>query len=127
MTLQDVADALVAGVRDKRTTENIDLLYSDDIVSVEAANMGGPREAHGRDGLKAKHAWWDGAMDVLEQDVRGPFLHLPDRFACFFTMTTRDKTTGEVSDHEEVGIYTVADGKIVREEFYYAVGPQGEH
>ena len=42
-----------------------------------------------------------------------------DRFAVIFRSKVKETETGKVSDMEEVGIYTVADGKIVREEFFY--------
>ncbi|MGB3409222.1 MAG: SnoaL-like domain-containing protein [Jannaschia sp.] len=122
MTLQEIADELVAGVRDNRTRENLDRLYAADAVSVEAADMGGPREARGIDAIRAKHDWWESNMDVQKADVAGPMLHLPDRFACYFTMTVKEQATGKITDHFEVGVYTVAQGRITREEFYYPLG-----
>lgn len=119
MTLKDVAEELVAGCREGRERANLDRLYAPDAVSVEAADMGHGREAKGLDAIRAKHDWWESTMEMLGGTVQGPMLHGDDRFAVIFKMKGRDKASGEVSDMEEVGVYHVADGKIVREEFFY--------
>ena len=119
MTLKDIADQLVAGCREDRARANLDRLYAADAVSVEAADMGQGREAAGLDAIKDKHDWWEANMEMLGGSVTGPMLHGDDRFAVIFRMTAREKATGNVSEMEEVAIYTVADGRIVREEFYY--------
>ncbi len=119
MDLKAIADELVAGCRENRVGANLDALYSTDAVSVEAVDMGKGREAVGLDAIKAKHDWWESEMEVLDGSVRGPMLHGEDRFAVIFQMKAREKATGKISDMEEVGLYTVANGKIVREEFFY--------
>lgn len=45
--------------------------------------------------------------------------HGDDRFAVIFDISVKHKESGEVSDMKEVALYTVGDGKIVREEFFY--------
>ena len=119
MDMMEIAKELVAGCREGRAKENLDKLYAADAVSVEAADMGQGRETHGLNGIRAKHEWWESAMEMLEADVTGPMWHGDDRFAVIFRSKVKEKETGKVSDMEEVGIYTVADGKIVREEFFY--------
>lgn len=119
MTLEEVARELVAGVKEDRARANLDRLYAPDAVSVEALDMGQGRAATGLDAIRAKHDWWESAMEMLEGAVDGPFLHAPDRFAVYYTMKTRDRGTGEVSEMSEVGLYHVRDGRIVREEFFY--------
>jgi ketosteroid isomerase-like protein len=120
MTLLEIANELVAGCRENRTRENLDRLYAADAVSVEAADFGGGRETHGLAGIHGKHDWWDGAFIVHGLTVEGPFTHGEDRFAVIFGMDTENKDTGERRSEREVGIYHVKDGRIVREEFYYA-------
>lgn len=120
MTLEEIAQELVAGCREGRERENLDRLYAPDAVSVEAEDMGGGREAAGIDAIRAKHDWWESAMEMLGGSVEGPFLHAPDRFAVIFRMKTRDRKTGEEGEGHEVALYHVADGRIVREEFFYA-------
>ena len=123
MTLQDIANALVEGCRTGKELENLDRLYHPQAVSVEAADYSGAgRETVGVDGIKAKHAWWDSAFEVHSADLEGPFLHGDDRFAVIFEMQGRDKESGKTFDMKEVGVYHVADGRIVREEFFYGMG-----
>ena len=122
MTLTEIAEELVAGCREGRETENLAKLYSEDAVSVEAADMGNGRETAGLEGIRGKLAWWDGAFEVMEGNIEGPYAHGDDKFAVHFKMKTKNKETGEVSDMAEVGVYHVADGKITREEFFYTTG-----
>ena len=123
MTLSEIAQELVAGCREGRENENLGKLYADDAVSVEASDpMGMGREANGLDAIRGKHAWWDGAFEVLESNIDGPYEHGDDRFAVHFKIKTKNKETGDVSDMAEVGVYHVADGKITREEFFYTMG-----
>ncbi len=124
MSLQKIADELVAGCREGRESANLDKLYSADAVSVEAMPMPGSdsREAQGLDAIKGKHEWWNNTMEVLESNIDGPFLHGDDRFAVHFKMKARNKESGDVSDMEEVGVYHVDNGKISREEFFYTMG-----
>ncbi|MEY8842908.1 SnoaL-like domain-containing protein [Cribrihabitans sp. XS_ASV171] len=58
-------------------------------------------------------------MEMIDGDITGPMLHGDDRFAVIFRVKAREKATGKVSEMEEVAVYHVADGKIVREEFFY--------
>ena len=123
MDLKQIAEALVAGCRTGREAENLDKLYAGGAVSVEAAVPPGmEREAHGLEAIRGKHAWWDENFEVHGGEVEGPFLHEPDRFAVTFKMDATHKKSGERSAMHEVGLYTVQDGKIVREEFFYSMG-----
>jgi ketosteroid isomerase-like protein len=119
MTLKEIAEALVEGCRTGKELENLDKLYHAEAVSVEAMDYSGQgRETPGLDGIKGKHAWWDGAMEMHSAEVEGPFLHGEDRFAVIFDIDATDKASGQRMPMREVAIYHVADGKIVREEFF---------
>jgi len=119
MSLKEIADRLVEGCRTGKEIENLDALYHADAVSIEAMDHAGRgRETRGRDGIRDKHAWWTGAVEMHSIEVEGPFLHGDDRFAVIFGADATDKTTGERSSVREVAIYHVADGRIVREEFF---------
>lgn len=123
MKLQEIANELVAGCREGRASANIEKLYAPNAVSVEAADpMGMGREAQGAAAIKGKHDWWESSFEVLEGNVSDPYPHGDDKFAVRFSMKTKNKETGEVSDMDEVAVYHVADGKIVREEFFYPMG-----
>jgi ketosteroid isomerase-like protein len=121
MTLNEIANELVAGCREGRERANLDRLYAPDAVSVEAMDMGGGRETHGVAGIHGKHDWWSDAFTTHALTVEGPFTHGDDRFAVIFGMDTTNKATGKRAQEREVGVYHVKDGKIVREEFFYSV------
>ncbi|MEM9843904.1 MAG: nuclear transport factor 2 family protein [Pseudomonadota bacterium] len=124
MQLLDVANALVEGCRTGTETDNLDVLYAPDVVSAEAMAMPGgemPREVQGLEAIRGKHAWWNSMMEVLDADASDPMLHGEDRFAVIFRLKAKERASGEVTEMEEVGIYTVRDGKITREEFFYAM------
>lgn len=123
MTLNEIAGELVAGCREGRAKANLDKLYAEDAVSVEAADpMGMGREIKGLAGIKGKHEWWESAFEALDGFVSDPFPHGDDRFAVIFRIKTKNRQTGEVSEMEEVAVYHVDGGKIVREEFFYQTG-----
>lgn len=77
------------------------------------------RETHGIDGIRGKHDWWNANFEATGASVSDPFLHGEDRFAVIFEVQGREKASGTTFDMKEVAIYHVADGKIVREEFFY--------
>jgi ketosteroid isomerase-like protein len=122
MTLNEIANELVAGCKEGREVENLHKLYAPNAVSVEAADMGTGRETAGLEGILGKHAWWDASTEMHGASVDGPFPHGDDRFAVIFDMDVTMKDSGQRSQMREVGVYHVAGGKIVREEFFYSTG-----
>lgn len=119
MSLKEIANELVAGVREGRAKENLEKLYAPDAVSVEAADMGNGRESTGLDVIRGKHDWWDSAYEMLDGTVSDPYPHGDDRFGVHFTMKTKNKETGAVEEFDELAVYHVKGDKIVREEFFY--------
>jgi ketosteroid isomerase-like protein len=92
--------------------------WADDIVSLEPGD-GENARAEGRAALLGKHAWWEANAEVHTVTTEGPYL-FGDQFALRFTM---DVTIGgERSQMAEVGLYTVTDGKITEERFFYGTG-----
>lgn len=119
MTLEDIANALVSHCRNGTEREALESLYAADAVSVEARAYGDrPRATEGVDGISGKHDWWDAHFEITGGGPEGPFLHAPDRFSVIFNVVGREKATGETFDMKEIALYTIADGKIVKEEFF---------
>ncbi|MEM9144622.1 MAG: nuclear transport factor 2 family protein [Pseudomonadota bacterium] len=120
-SLQEIADALVAHCRNNTERDGLDTLYAPDAVSVEAMAMPGTdsREVQGIAGIKGKHDWWDSAFEVHDAKVDGPYPHGDDRFGVIFEIDCTERASGNRSQMKEMAIYHVADGKIVREEFFY--------
>lgn len=120
-SLVKTAEALAACCREGREAEGLKTLYAPDAVSVEAAPMGGPgsEAVRGLDAIKGKHDWWYGAHEFHSGTVEGPFYHGADRFGLIFDIDVTNKQTKQRLQMKELGLYTVRDGKIVREEFFY--------
>ncbi|KHD88447.1 MAG: hypothetical protein OM95_09660 [Bdellovibrio sp. ArHS] len=97
----------------------IDWLYAENIESQEAAAMPGmPAQMRGIEAIRKKNKEWIEQMEVHSMDVAGPFPH-GDRFAVHYKMDVSEKQSGKRYQMEEVALYTVANGKIVKEEFFY--------
>jgi len=92
--------------------------WADDIVSLEPNDDENAR-AEGREALLAKHAWWEANAEVHAVTTEGPYI-FGDQFALRFTM---DVTMfGERTQMAEIGLYSVKDGKITEERFFYGTG-----
>ena len=116
---KSIASKLVELCRADRSKEAIDTLYSDKIVTVES--MGSPEmpaEQKGIEAVRGKHKWWSETMTVHSAKVSDPMV-AENEFAVYFEYDTTNKPTGKRATMKEMGRYTVANGKIVREEFYY--------
>lgn len=117
MSTEEVAKKVVELTRKQAWGEAVDELYATDIVSVEAhANESGSFETRGIDGIRGKVNWWINNMQVQAFDVSGPFV-AHDRFVVQYDADVTEKNSKQRMQISEVGVYTVKDGKIVREEF----------
>lgn len=120
-----VGNKLVELCRQGKNTEALDTLYSQQIVSVEAAsspNM--PARMEGMEAIKGKAAWWEENHEVHKAEVDGPFPH-GDRFIVRFKYEVTAKAgpmAGKRFTLDEAGLYTVKDGKVTQEEFFYNTG-----
>ncbi|MCV6596130.1 MAG: nuclear transport factor 2 family protein [Mangrovicoccus sp.] len=123
MELTDLAALVKSANEEDKTDALLAEHYAPDCVSVEAAVMPGAdsAEAVGLAAIQAKHAWWNENMEFVSGEIEGPFLHGADRFALIFKSVMREKASGNEMPMEEVAIYTMRDGKIAREEFFYTV------
>lgn len=119
MTLNEIANQLVAGCRAGTASANLETLYAPDAVSVEAQDQGNGREVQGVDAIKGKHDWWESSFEMLSGDISDPMPHGDDRFAVIFEVQVKHRESGAVSDMKEVALYHVDAGRIVREEFFY--------
>lgn len=116
MTTSEIGKKVVELVRQQAWREALDTLYGDDIVSVEARGIDGQPEKHGIEAVRAKTAWWIGNMNVYDLKVTGPFV-AHDRFVVLYDMEFGEKSSPDRIKMSEAGVYSVKDGKIVREEF----------
>jgi ketosteroid isomerase-like protein len=120
-----VGKKLVELCKEGKNMNAIDTLYSPNVVSVEAGappNMSARSE--GVAAVKGKGEWWMQNHEVHKAEVDGPYPH-GDRFIVRYKYDITAKAgpmAGKRFTMEEAGLYTVKDGKIAHEEFFYSMG-----
>ena len=120
MSVETVAGKFMELVNQGKHFEVMRTMYAPEMVSVEADG----REFVGKDVVIHKSEVFQGNNNILSQDLRGPFF-LGDRnsssgrFAVYTSLDFAPKSGGERQRHDEVGLYTVKNDTITREEFFY--------
>ncbi len=116
MSTQEIANAFFALCAEGKFEEAGHTYWSNDVVSFEA--MDGPMaKVTGREAVAAKGAWWYANHDIHSIKVEGPYVN-GNQFTVRFTMDVTPKD-GQRLTMDEHGLYTVQDGKIVEERFFY--------
>ena len=124
MNTTEVAVELVALCQKGEFTKAMETLYSKDIVSVEAMAMPPmPAEIKGIEAVMAKGKWWVDNHEIHGSKAEGPYLH-GEQFIVKFDMDVTFKPTGKRMQMTETGLYTVANGKVVKEEFFFLAPPK---
>ncbi len=119
MNAFEVGKKLVELCKQGKNQEAMETLYAPDIVSVEAVDMPGmSREIRGMQGVAAKGKWWFDNHIIHSAEAEGPWPH-GDRFIARFKYDVTNKPSNQRFVMDEMGLFTVKDGKIVREEFFY--------
>ena len=119
MTTAEIAADFAALCKAGKFDEAGEKYWSPDIVSVEAM---GPDPAalssHGIAAVRGKGEWWYANHEIHSADASGPYVN-GDQFIVRFNMDVTFKETGVRMQMDEDGLYTVKDGKIVEERFFY--------
>ena len=112
-----VAEELTAFCRAGRNIDAINTLYSRDIVSVESmGNAQMPAETRGLDAIRKKNEWWAANNEVHSAEVG---VGEGDKFSVYYKYDITSKPQNKRAIMEEMALYTVKDGKVVREQFFY--------
>lgn len=97
-------------------------LFSENAVSVEAgAPPGMDRTAKGLAAIRAKGDWWQNNHVIHSIEVTGPYPN-GDRFAVRMVFDVTNKPSGQRVNMDEIALFTVENGKITSEEFFYTMG-----
>lgn len=93
-----------------------DKWWSPGIESIEGVGVN--QGWRGRAAVDGKNAWWTSMHTMHGASAEGPYVGSTG-FAVKFRMDVEEKATGKRWTMDEIGVYTVQNGKIIREEFMY--------
>jgi ketosteroid isomerase-like protein len=117
-----VGRRLVELCKQGKNLEAVNTLYAPDIVSTEVfGDDTMPKTMRGIDAVRGKNQWWFDNHEIHSGSVSGPYPN-GDRFITHMAYDVTVKAgphAGKRMKFEEAGLYTVKDGKIVQEEFFY--------
>ena len=122
MNTLEIGKKLVKLCREGKNEEAVNTLLADDVVSVEAgAPPGQNATTNGIEGVRGKGVWWRENHEIHSAKVEGPWPN-GDKFIVRFSYDVTFKPAKQRFIMEEAALYTVANGKIVKEEFFYHMG-----
>lgn len=120
MTTQEVADRFSQLAKENNWNAIQDELFADNAVSIEPPNTGGQglQNAEGKEAIKKKGE----NFGSMVEEMHGGYCSEPivggNYFSVAMGMEATMKGAGRVK-MEEIAVYEVKDGKIVKEQFFY--------
>ncbi|MEM6289944.1 MAG: nuclear transport factor 2 family protein [Myxococcota bacterium] len=123
MSAFEIGKQLVAFCKEGKNLDSINTLYSESVESIEAAAPPeGERIARGIEAVRGKNQWWSENHEIHSANVEGPWPHGDEKFAVRFSYDITNKPSGQRMQMDEIGVFTVENEKVVREEFFYTMG-----
>lgn len=124
MTTQEVANRLVELCRTGKNDQAVKELYAPNIVSVEPEGVPN-RIVTGLEAIAQKGKIFQAMIENINSSKISDPIVADNIFSCAMMMNVKRKDIPVPIDMNEICVYTVADGKIVKEEFFYTVQTQG--
>lgn len=121
MTTQEIATRYQELANQRKFIEIQDNLYHEDVICQEpdkAASMGMAVLTHGREAIKAKGIARRAAIETVHSYTCSDPLVAGE----FFSAVLKQEVTFKGKPRlalEEIGIFHVKDGKVIREQFFY--------
>jgi hypothetical protein len=118
MTTKDVANRLKELFKENKWQEAQEELFSEDAESVEPAHSKGMQSVKGLDAIKKKGEDFNNMVEemhggyVSDPIVAGNYIAVAMGIDCTYKGMGRQKM-------DEIALYEVKDGKIVKEQFFY--------
>lgn len=116
MSTEKIAKDLAALCAAGKFDEAGEKYWADDVTSIEP--RGDMAVSRGKEAARDKGKWWAGAHIVHGVALAGPYVN-GDQFALRFTIDMTVKETGARATMDEIGLYTLKNGKIAEERFFY--------
>jgi ketosteroid isomerase-like protein len=116
MNTQEIANDLVTLCKEGKFDAAGEKYWAEDVLSVEP--MGDNPVSRGKDAARGKGEWWSANHDIHGVEVEGPYVN-GDQFAVHFKMDVTPKASGQRMTMDETALYTLKNGKIAEERFFY--------
>jgi len=119
-SLAEIASDYAALMAAGETLAAAEKYWASDIIALEPARSesDGPAIAKGKPAALARLTHWLETNAMSELLIDGPFI-TGDQFALFIDMEITRRATGKREPFSEIATYTVRDGQIVEERFFY--------
>lgn len=117
MTTQEVANRLIKLCREGQNAKAYDELFATNAVAIEPAHTQQP-EAKGLDALRAKTEYFQKSV----KEFHGSYVSDPIVAGNFFSCSMGIDFTNQEGNRikmDEVCVYEVKDGKVVKEQFFF--------
>lgn len=118
MTTQEVADRLTELFKENKWNEAQDELYAENAVSVEPAHSQGLQSVEGLAAIKQKGEMFNSAIEEMHGGYVTDLVVAGNFISCGMGMDVTMKGVGRMQ-MDEIAIYEVKDGKIVKEQFIF--------
>jgi hypothetical protein len=120
MTTKEIANRLAAKIRTHEDATIYEELFAADARNVEGMQMSPerPQITVGLEAMNAKGQQWYDTFEIISNEITDPLVN-DNQFILQMTITTKNRHTGEVKTESEYILYTVENGKIVEERFFY--------
>jgi len=120
MTVQDIANRLYEHCKAGQYQQAQEELYADDAVSIEPVGSHGPQSVKGRDEIVKKGEQFQQSIEEIHGGSVSEPIVAGNHFALTISIDATFKGMGRML-MEEIAVYEVKDGKVVKEQFFYAV------
>lgn len=118
MTTQDVANRMSELFKENKWQQVQDELFADDAVSIEPENSPGLKTAKGIDAIRQKGADFNAMVEEVHGGWVSDLITGGNHITCAMGMDLTMKGMGRIQMNE-VCVYEVKDGKVVKEQFFY--------
>ena len=118
MTTKEVADRLSQLFKEYKFKEALDELFSSDAVSVEPLHAQGMQSVEGLDNIRKKGEEFNQMVEEMHGGWTGEPIVAGNYIAVPMGMDVTMKGAGR-TNMEEICLYEVKEGKIVKEQFFY--------
>jgi hypothetical protein len=118
--IDDVARDFTAMMRLGQFEEAGERFWAADVRSIEPHDLPGgiAAEVSGIEAARAKTAHWLRSRHIHDLSIDGPFV-TGNQFALFLDMMIADPPSGADQPFTEIAIFTVRDGQISEERYFY--------